>query len=124
MEQNSHPEDMQSMVSCTNKLVKDGFTENFKVSESGLMALSKERVYKPEEVSIVNFYRFEGYSDPGDNMILYAIITNDKVKGTLTDGYGAYADPLVENFIKQVEEISKKTEIKPTESKPETIGNP
>lgn len=124
MEQNSHPEDMQSMVSCTNKLVKDGFTENFKVSESGLMALSKERVYKPEEVSIVNFYRFEGYSDPGDNMILYAIITNDKVKGTLTDGYGAYADPLVEKFIKQVEEISKKTEIKPTESKPETIGNP
>jgi hypothetical protein len=123
MEQISKTEDMKSMVTCTNKLVQDGFTENFKVSEQGLMALEKERVYKPEEVSIVNFYRFEGYSDPGDNTILYAIITNDGVKGTLTDGYGAYGDAQVENFIKQVEEIHKKTKIKP-EDEPETIGNP
>ena len=114
---------MKSMVTCTNKLVQDGFTENFKVSEQGLMALEKERVYKPEEVSIVNFYRFEGYSDPGDNTILYAIITNDGVKGTLSDGYGAYGDAQVEKFIKQVEEIHKKTKIKP-EDEPETIGNP
>jgi hypothetical protein len=124
MEQISKTEDMKSMVTCTNKLVQDGFKENFKVSEQGLMALEKERIYKPEEVSIVNFYRFEGYSDPGDNTILYAIITNDGLKGTLTDGYGAYGDAQVENFIKQVEEIHKKTKIKPEEDEPETIGNP
>ena len=123
MEQISTTEDMKSMVTCTNKLVQEGFTENFKVSEQGLMALEKERVYKPDEVRIANFYRFEGYSDPGDNTILYAIITNDGVKGTLTDGYGAYGDAQVEKFIKQVEEIHKNTKIKP-EDEPETIGNP
>lgn len=124
MEQVSKTEDMQSLVSCTNKLVQDGFRENFKVSEQGLMALTKERVYKPEQVHIVNFYRFEGYSDPGDNNVLYAIVTDDGVKGTLTDGYGAYADPLVEKFIKEVEDINKKTKIKPEQEKPETLGNP
>jgi hypothetical protein len=123
MEQVAHTEDMKSMVTCTNKLVNDGFTENFKVAEQGLLAPSKEKLYKPEEVSIANFYRFEGYSDPADNSILYAIITNDGVKGTLTDSYGPYADPEVTKFIKEVEEISKKTKIKPDDDT-ETIGNP
>ena len=123
MEQVSSTEDMKSLVGCTNKLFQDGFRENFQVSEQGLMALNAEKLYKPEEVSIANFYRFEGYSDPGDNTILYAIITNDGLKGTLTDGYGAYATPTVEKFIKEVEEIHKKTKIRP-EDDAETIGNP
>lgn len=113
MEKLAQTEEMRSLVTCSNKLVTDGFTENFKVAEQGLLAPSKERVYKPEEVSIANFYRFEGYSDPADNSILYAIITNDGVKGTLTDSYGPYADAQVGKFIKEVETISKKTEIKP-----------
>jgi hypothetical protein len=123
MEQVAKTEDMKSLVTCTNKLVQDGFKENFKVAEQGLLAPSKEKVYKPEEVSIVNFYRFEGYSDPADNSILYAIATHDGTKGTLTDSYGPYADPQVTKFIQEVEDIAKKTKINPKDE-PETIGNP
>jgi len=130
MEKNATTSDMMSLVSCSNKLVKDGFTDNFKVSEQGLLSPDKEKVYKPDEITIVNFYRFEGASDPADNSILYAIETNDGDKGTLTDSYGPYADPLVAKFIQEVEEIHKKTTIKPADKaseadeKTETIGIP
>jgi hypothetical protein len=40
-------------------------------------------------------------------MIMYVIETSDGVKGTLVDGYGAYASDDVSKFIVQVEEIQK-----------------
>jgi hypothetical protein len=40
---------------------------------------------------------------------LYVIELDDKTKGILTDAYGSYADPQIEKFVRQVEDISKKT---------------
>ena len=100
--------EMKTMVSCTNMLSKLGFTTQFKAFKAGLKSLDSDRVYAPNEVYIVNFYRFEGESDPAENSILYAIETTDGEKGTLTDAYGMYNDAHVTNFIKQVEEIQKK----------------
>ena len=101
-------DDMKTLASCLNRSVKNGFTENFKVTEEGLQSLETEKVYKPDDVHIVNFFRFEGVSDPSDSAILYNMEINDGAKGTLIDAYGAYADPNVDKFIKQVEDISKK----------------
>ena len=72
-----------------------------------MLALSTGKKYSPDKVEIVNFFRFEGASDPADNAILYAIKTKDGTKGTLTDAYGPYADPHISKFMKQVEDISK-----------------
>jgi hypothetical protein len=110
MEKNATTADMKTLATCVNKLVLDGYTEDFKASENGLLSLKNEKIYSPEEVRIVNFFRFEGASDPADNSILYAIETNDGVKGTLVDAYGPYADTKVNKFIEQVEGITKKTE--------------
>jgi len=101
--------DLNTMVDCVNALVLQGFNENFKATEKGLQSLSSKITYKPEEVKILNFYRFEGNSDPEDNSILYAIETNDGKRGTLADAYGPYSDSHVTKFIQQVEEINKKT---------------
>jgi hypothetical protein len=106
---NETTEDMKTMTSCVNKLVLDGYTENFQVTEKGLFSIEQNKYYKPEEISIKNFFRFEGASDPADNSILYAIETTDGVKGTLTDAYGPYADLQTNKFIKQVEDMVKKT---------------
>jgi hypothetical protein len=110
MEKKSTTADMPVMTDCLAKAEADGYTENFKVSEKGLSTADEKKFYAPEEVEITNFYRFEGASDPGDNVILYLIKTNDGVKGTLTDAYGTYADPDVTPFIRRVEEVSKKTD--------------
>jgi hypothetical protein len=58
-------------------------------------------------VKAVNFYRFEGISNPDDMSILYAIETSDGRRGTLVDAYGFYSDDETGEFINQVE-INKK----------------
>jgi hypothetical protein len=102
-------EEMKTLFDCINTLVRNGFTEYYKMSPKGLKALKREKIYSPEEVKIVNFYRFEGDSDPADNSILYAIETNDVNRGTLVDAYSAYADAKISTFMHQVEDINKKT---------------
>jgi len=101
--------EMNSLSTCVNKLVTDGYTTNFKVDEEGLVAVEEGKHYQPDQVHIKNFFRFEGASDPGDNSILYAIELDNGVKGTLMDAYGSYSDPLIGKFIKQVEDMEKKT---------------
>jgi hypothetical protein len=101
--------DTNTLAFSLNKLVLEGFTEDFKATELGLLSLQSENKYSPEEVEVVNFFRFEGASDPADNSILYALQTNDGIKGTLTDAYGPYADPVITKFMKEVEDITKKT---------------
>jgi hypothetical protein len=103
-----NPDDMKTLSSCLNKVVKEGYTENFKILEEGLKSLESDKIYQPDEVQIVNFFRFEGVSDPSDMSILYVIEANDNVKGTLIDAYGAYADQNIDKFIKEVESINKK----------------
>jgi len=101
-------EDMKTLAFCLNKAMSDGYKENFKVTEKGLQSLETEKLYSPGDVHIVNFFRFEGASDPSDSAILYVIETHDGAKGTLTDAYGMYGDVEVDKFIKEVEDISKK----------------
>ena len=101
--------EMKTLVSCMNSLQEKGYKENFVMDEKGLKGMESEKIYQPEDIKITDFYRFEGESDPGDNSILYAIETSDGVKGTLTDAYGPYADARTNKFIRNVEEIMKKT---------------
>lgn len=102
--------EMKTMVSCLNSLLAQGFETQFKAVKNGLKSLATEKVYTPEEVKILNFYRFEGESDPSDNSILFAIETNDGERGTLIDAYGPYSDTNVTKFMQMVEEINKKTQ--------------
>ena len=99
---------MQTLSEASNKALEKGYKESFKVVGKGLTTETQEKFYTPEEVKIVNFFRFEGYSDPMDNAILYIIETTDGVKGTLIDAYGAYADAKLSKFIHDVENIQKK----------------
>ena len=102
-------DEMKTLASCLNKITKDGYAENFTVTEDGhLRSLETDKLYNPDDVHIINFFRFEGASDPSDSAILYVIETSDGAKGSLTDAYGMYADPQIDQFIKEVENISKK----------------
>jgi hypothetical protein len=99
---------LRSLSEAIEAVKKDGYTINFMANNDGLLNLDNNKLYSPHDVKISNFYRFEGESDPGDNSILYAIETKDGEKGILTDSYGAYSDTNVTEFIKEVEEISKR----------------
>jgi hypothetical protein len=99
---------LKSLSETIEYVKNQGYKVNFMANENGLLNLDTNKTYSPHDVKISNFYRFEGESDPGDNAILYAIETSDGEKGILTDSYGPYSDTNVSDFIKQVEQISKK----------------
>ncbi len=104
----SNSTSMNSLSACMNKAVTDGYVVNFKVNPEGLLHTeSDDLIYRPDQVQIVNFYRFEGESDPGDNSILYLIETSDQTKGMLLDAYGTYAQEQITQFVKQVEDFQK-----------------
>lgn len=100
---------MTDVQKVQDKLEKYGYTEQFRVEKDKLVGIQNKKSYKAKEVKAVNFYRFEGITDPDDMSILYAIETSDGTKGTLTDAYGRYSDEATGEFMKQVE-IAKKTE--------------
>ena len=99
---------MNTLTACVNKVVKDGYTDTFKVTEKGLYSPSKDKYIEPDEVHVVNFYRFEGESDPADMAIMYVIQTDGGLKGTLIDAYGPYSDVNVNAFMKLVDDLHKK----------------
>lgn len=102
-------EHMKTMTSCLNSLTKVGYDVQFKVTEEGkLQSLTTKVEFAADEVKITNFYRFEGESDPSDSAILYAIKTDTGEKGTLIDAFGIYNEPLVDDFLKEVEDIKKR----------------
>jgi len=106
-ENNSMPY-MKSLATCLNRMITDGYTEDFKVNEIGLESLNNRQSYKPEEIRVVNFFRFEGMSDPDDNAVLYVIETADGTRGTLIDAFGIYNDARISKFMHEVELIQKK----------------
>jgi hypothetical protein len=99
---------MSSLSSVVNKAMKDGYTDTMKVTKQGLFDTNRNKTYTPREVRVIDFFRFEGESDPADNTIMYKIETSDGAKGTLIDAYGAYADEAVNRFMAEVEDIKKK----------------
>lgn len=99
---------MTDLDKCLNKLEVDGFTDQFRVENKHLQSLTDaKKKYKAKDIKTVNFYRFEGISDPDDMSILYAIETNDGQKGTLIDAYGSYSDDQIGAFMQEVD-VNKK----------------
>ncbi len=106
-ENNSMPY-MKSLATCLHKMISDGYTEDFTVTEKGLKSLQQERNYAPEQVKVINFFKFEGPSNPDDNAILYVIEVEDGTKGTLIDAFGVYSDEQIRVFLKNVGNVYKK----------------
>jgi len=99
---------MPDIARCLAKVEEKGFTDQYQPKGTHLYCLNNNRIYYPEDISVANYYRFEGPSDPDDMAILYAIETSDGRKGTLIDAYGRYACEEVGDFMIAVENIHKK----------------
>ena len=70
-------------------LKKSGYKINFDLIEDGVHSKDLKQEWKAGALTVDEFYRFEGMTNPGDNSILYAISTNSGEKGLLVDTYGA-----------------------------------
>ena len=94
--------DCQTLASAIDDLARRGFTESLAVVGNELLTTKMQKIFRPDEVVIREYRRFEGVSDPDDMSIVYAIETDGGIRGTLVDAYGVYADPAVSAFLSKV----------------------
>jgi len=92
-----------SLVEAHQDLLRKGYDKNYNVLEADSMVDSDGHFYSPTQLSIDEFHRFEGETDPADNSIIYAVTANDGTKGTLVDAFGAQGSRNTAQFILEVE---------------------
>ncbi len=95
---------MTTLSSVMEKLRLKKQDNELIMTEAGFKSPSG-KIYKPEELTIIKTYRFEGDSDPSDNTILYLIEAHDGLTGYSIDAYGAYSnhdDVKYDEFIRKM----------------------
>ena len=92
----------KTMAEAVQDFKKRGFTANFEFLNKAFRAVDSGKSFQADELTIVEHHRFEGVSDPDDLSILYAIEAKDGTRGTVADAYGAYANPELGAFLKNV----------------------
>jgi hypothetical protein len=93
---------MATLAGVMDEVARRGFTEQFTPEDGTVRAVGSGMRYSADQVTISEYHRFEGISDPDDMSILYALETRSGVRGTLVDAFGVYADPRVGDFIEDV----------------------
>jgi len=80
---------LNTLSQAVNSLTNEGYHKDFKAGEKTVVALYSKNEYLPQEHRIIRSYRFEGLSNPVDETELFAIVVNERTKGTLVMSYSA-----------------------------------
>jgi hypothetical protein len=84
-------------------LKQRGFSIDFNIAFDKITCSKNEHVLNPDEFEIVEVYRFEGDTNPGDEEVVYAIESKvGNVKGTITSAYGMYAEGIATQLLKKL----------------------
>ncbi|MCC6684767.1 MAG: phosphoribosylpyrophosphate synthetase [Bacteroidia bacterium] len=88
-----------------NDLARRGYTTDFELlAEKECLTCHKTSInLSPDEFEIDEIYRFEGDTDPGDEMIVFAISAKKhNVKGIVVNAYGMYSDTATSKIIERL----------------------
>lgn len=94
-----------TVTEAMTDLKKLGYTIDFSIvaDKECLICHVTDKVLSPDDFEIDDFYRFEGNTDPGDEMIVYAISSkNHNLKGVVVNAYGIYADNASSKIVKKL----------------------
>lgn len=83
---------IKTLALCLQKMIADGYVNDFCFADDGLVLQQTKKIYRPNELKVINVLKFEGDANPDDNAVLYTIETNDGMKGTLVDALGIYGE--------------------------------
>lgn len=95
---------MDTLIEQLGDLRKRGFNTEFKAEKGYLLAAGSDKKYTPADVKIVEHHRFEGESSADDMSVVYAIEADDGTKGAIVNSFGIYSNPVIDEFIKKIEE--------------------
>jgi len=84
-------------------LKQEGYLTDFRFNKGKLSSYDGHRSYTPDQIKLIDTFRFEGESNPADSAILYAIECKPTgEKGLVATSYGAQADEDADEFFKAV----------------------
>lgn len=91
----SEPTGYDTVSEAISDLSRRGYSSSFRLDTEGdrLICSDSSRSLYSEDFKIDAVYRFEGDTDPGDEMIVFAISSDkENLKGVVVNAYGTYAD--------------------------------
>ncbi len=87
------------------KLKKEGYTEELTMKPQFLECRDGELLILPSEFHVDKVFRFEGFTNPDDESILYAITASKyNLKGLMVEAYGAYTDSISREMMLKLRE--------------------
>ena len=91
----------ETLTEAMEGLRERGYTHDFKPQRDYLEESGSGLKLKSEEFNVDEFHRFEGTSDPGDEMTLYAISTANGMKGVFVSAQGTYANEVTPELMQK-----------------------
>lgn len=95
-----HKTHYDTVSKAIEELRKQGYTTDFNIDESSITC--GDGKFNADDFEVVDVYRYEGDSDPGDEAAVYAIRSSTGLKGILITGYGASADTASEEILEKL----------------------
>ncbi len=80
-----------TLTQAMEALHDQGYTHQFEAKGDHLEDQNSDMKLKGDEFVVDEFYRFEGPSDPGDEMTLYALTATNGEKGVFVAAQGTYS---------------------------------
>lgn len=103
MDRENHYETVSEAI---DELQKKGFTIDFNLKEN---SLDQHPEKFESDFEIVEVYRYEGNSDPGDEAVVYALESKSGKKGILVTGYGVSVDTKTTEILNKLAIRANKT---------------
>ena len=95
----------ETVTQAVSGLSKRGYTVNFNLVSDHLAGDGGDMKLHPDEFVIDEVYRFEGETDPGDEMVVYAISSESRgVKGVLVNAFGVYSDQVSDDLMAKMKQ--------------------
>jgi hypothetical protein len=98
----------ETLSEAIQDLKTRGYENDFNLHPEWIECSPLNLILPPSKFHVDEIYRFEGANNPDDSSVLFAIQSEDGIKGILVDAYGAYADSLNQEMIKRLS-IDKNT---------------
>ncbi len=85
-----------TLSQAVDSLTKEGYEEDFEAEGDKIIGNFSRKEYLPQDLTIVDSYRFDEDTDPENQVIVFAIEAKDGSKGTLVMTYSAEHNQNVE----------------------------
>jgi hypothetical protein len=92
---------LNTMNSIIYDLQSDGFVHTFSIIKDMIGCSGQRKLYKPAEIKIIKQNKYSANPFSSSGAIIYALETNDGIKGILIKRSGIFADKAVEKFIQK-----------------------